>query len=52
METFAGLPGAEFVAAGLQDLERGVVSVPALPPASGTSCARSVVRRDARRVST
>lgn len=30
METFAGLPGAEFVTIGLQDLERGVVSVPAL----------------------
>jgi len=28
--TFDGLPGAEFVTAGLQDLERGVVSVPAL----------------------
>ncbi len=30
MSPFAGLPGAEFVADGLRDLERGVVSVPAL----------------------
>ena len=30
MVAFDGLPGAELVTAGLQDLERGVVSVPAL----------------------
>lgn len=30
MSSLTGLPGAEFVGEGLRDLERGIVSVPAL----------------------